>query len=118
MAKAEQLMEILKCSEAEALDIIKADEAIDKGANPFPLSADQEKASKKARAVSRAVGVYKFEKKERKADTDKRAIIQCMTEIVENLADNGTVNLTNAEREFDFIYKGKKYKVVLSAPRK
>lgn len=116
MAKVEQLMEILKCSEAEALDIIKSDEAIDKGANPFPLSADQEKASKKARTT--ATGIYTFEKKERKTDLNKRAIIQCMTEIAENLADNGTVNLTNAEREFDFIYKGKKYKVVLSAPRK
>jgi hypothetical protein len=40
-----------------------------------------------------------------------------MTEIAENLADNGTVNLANAEREFDFVYKGRKFKIVLSCPR-
>lgn len=115
MAKVEQLMEILKCSEAEALDIIKSDEAIDKGANPFPLSADQEKASKKARAVPRGVGIYKFEKKERKADTDKGKLL---ADLLDGIPYAEDVEITNPEREFLFIYNGRKFKVTLSAPRK
>jgi hypothetical protein len=115
MAKVEQLMEILKCSEAEALDIIKSDEAIDKGANPFPLSADQEKASKKARAVPRGVGIYKFEKKERKADTDKGKLI---ADLLDGIPYAEDVEITNPEREFLFTYNGRKFKVTLSAPRK
>ena len=115
MAKVEQLMEILKCSEAEALDIIKSDEAIDKGANPFPLSADQEKASKKARAVPRGVGIYKFEKKERKADTDKGKLI---ADLLNGIPYAEDVEITNPEREFLFTYNGRKFKVTLSAPRK
>jgi hypothetical protein len=113
MAKVEQLMEILKCSEAEALDIIKSDEAIDKGANPFPLSADQEKASKKARTT--ATGVYTFEKKERKADTDKAKLI---ADLLDGILYAEDVEITNPEREFLFTYNGRKFKVVLSAPRK
>lgn len=113
MAKVEQLMEILKCSEAEALDIIKSDEAIDKGANPFPLSADQEKASKKARTT--ATGVYTFEKKERKADTDKAKLI---ADLLDGIPYAEDVEITNPEREFLFTYNGRKFKVVLSAPRK
>lgn len=115
MAKVEQFMEILKCSEAEALDIIKSDEAIDKGANPFPLSADQEKASKKARAVPRGVGIYKFEKKERKADTDKGKLI---ADLLDGVPYAENVEITNPEREFLFTYNGRKFKVTLSAPRK
>lgn len=113
MAKVEQLMEILKCSEAEALDIIKTDEAIDKGANPFPLSADQEKASKKARTT--ATGVYTFEKKERKADTDKGKLI---ADLLDGIPYAENVEIINREREFLFTYKGRKFKVTLSAPRK
>ena len=115
MAKVEQLMEILKCSEAEALDIIKSDDAIDKGANPFPLSADQEKASKKARAVPRGVGVYKFDKKERKADFDKSKLI---ADLLDGIPYAEDVEITNREREFLFTYNGRKFKVTLSAPRK
>jgi hypothetical protein len=109
------LMEKLKCTESEALDIIKTDEEIEKGANPFPLSADQEKASKKARAVSRAVGVYKFDKKERKADLDKSKLI---ADLIDGIPYAENIEVTNKEREFLFTYNGKKYKVVLSAPRK
>lgn len=113
MARVEQLMEILKCSKAEALDIIKSDEAIDKGANPFPLSADQEKASKKARTT--ATGVYTFEKKERKADTDKGKLIADLLDGIPYVTD---IEITNPEREFLFTYNGRKFKVTLSAPRK
>ena len=43
MNQKEKLMKTLGISEAEALDIIKTDEQIDKGADPFPLTAEQKK---------------------------------------------------------------------------
>ena len=100
----------------EVADVIETDKRIDKGEKLFELDKELEKGAKKARSAGNCNG-YTKANREKKVDTEKRAIIQCMTEIAENLADNGTVNLTNAEREFDFIYKGRKFKIVLSCPR-
>jgi hypothetical protein len=114
----ENLMRKLNCTKAEAEDIIKSDFEIEKGANPFPLDKEQEKASKKARSVPRGVGVYKFSQPKRKADTDKRDLINQFAEMVENVADGGVVEIINPEREFLFTYNGRKFKITLSAPRK
>ena len=121
MTKAEKLqlhriMENLDCDEETAKEIMETDKRIDKGEKLFELPEELEKGAKKARSAGNCNG-YTKANREKKVDTEKRAIIQCMTEIAENLADNGTVNLTNAEREFDFIYKGRKFKIVLSCPR-
>ena len=109
-------MENLDCDEETAKEIIETDKRIDKGEKLFELPKDLAEGAKKARMAGNCNG-YTKANREKKVDNDKRAIIQCMTEIAENLADNGTVNLTNAEREFDFIYKGRKFKIVLSCPR-
>ena len=114
----ENLMRKLNCTKAEAEDIIKADFETEKGANLFPLDEEQEKASKKARSVPRGVGVYKFSQPKRKADTDKRDLINQFAEMVENVADGGVVEIINPEREFLFTYNGRKFKITLSAPRK
>ena len=106
----------LGMTEEEVADVIETDKRIDKGEKLFELDKELEKGAKKARSAGNCNG-YTKTNREKKVDTEKRAIIQCMTEIAENLADNGTVNLTNAEREFDFIYKGRKFKIVLSCPR-
>ena len=121
MTKAEKLqlhriMKNLDCDEKTAKEIMETDKRIDKGEKLFELPEELEKGAKKARSAGNCNG-YTKANREKKVDTEKRAIIQCMTEIAENLADNGTVNLTNAEREFDFIYKGRKFKIVLSCPR-
>ena len=106
----------LGLSEVEVADVLETDKRIDKGEKLFELSKELEKGAKKARISGNCNG-YTKANREKKVDTEKRAIIQCMTEIAENLADNGTVNLTNAEREFDFVYKNRKFKIVLSCPR-
>ena len=62
-------------------------------------------------------GYTKSADKEKKIDVVKRFLIQSMGEIAENLADNGTIEIANPEREFTFVYKDKKYKIVLSCPR-
>ena len=106
----------LGLNDEEIVKVIEDDEKIDKGEKLFELDKDLAEGAKKARMAGNCNG-YTKANREKKVDNDKRAIIQCMTEIAENLADNGTVNLTNAEREFDFIYKGRKFKIVLSCPR-
>ena len=105
------LMKMLDISEEEAKQMIADDEAIEKGADLFPLTAEQEKASKKARGTgSRA---YTFTKRERKPDEDKRFLIQTFASL---LADEETV-VTNPERQIDFNYNGRHFRIVLSAPR-
>lgn len=116
MTDKEKALKNLGLTNEEIADVIETDKRIDKGEKLFELDKELEKGAKKARSAGNCNG-YTKANREKKVDTEKRAIIQCMTEIAENLADNGTVNLTNAEREFDFIYKGRKFKIVLSCPR-
>lgn len=116
MTEKEKALKNLGLTDEEITDVVESDKRIDKGEKLFELSEELKKGAKKARNAGNCNG-YTKANREKKVDTEKRAIIQCMTEIAENLADNGTVNLTNAEREFDFIYKGRKFKIVLSCPR-
>ena len=110
----------LGLTEAEIADVLKTDKEIDRGANPFPLTAEQEKASKDARQADRKPTVYKLDntngKRSKKANADKQAIINALDEALCRIADQQT-EITNAEREIVFHYKGTKYKIVLSAPR-
>ena len=110
-------MRKLGMSEEEIADILEADKRIDKGEKLFELSADQKQAEKKMRQADRKPTVYDFSKRERKPNDSKRAIISALVECAENLADNGSVDVTNIEREFLFTANGVKYTVVLSAPR-
>ena len=105
------LMKTLDISEAEAKQMLADDEAIEKGADLFPLSAEQQKASKQARATG--TRVYTFTKRERKPDEDKRKLIEWL---VEWLADTNPI-ITNPERQIDFNYNGRHFRIVLSAPR-
>ena len=90
---------------------------IDKGEKLFELSKEQEKASKKARQADRKPTVYKFDnsKREKKKDAEKSEIISALVSSIENLG--GSVEITNAEREFIFHLNNVKYKIVLSKPR-
>ena len=116
MTDKEKALKNLGLTDEEIADVLETDKRIDKGEKLFELDKELEKGAKKARMSGNCNG-YTKANREKKVDIEKRAIIQCMTEIAENLADNGTVNLTNAEREFDFIYKNRKFKIVLSCPR-
>lgn len=105
---AELLIEKLECSLNEAYDVIETDKKIDGGADPYPLSNEQERAAKKARSTT--------SKKPRvtKVNDDKRYIMQT---IIDNLKEC-KVNVKNPEREIEFYYKDVRYKLVLSCPRK
>ena len=105
----------LGLSDEEIKQVLADDKRIDKGEKLFELSAEQEREAKKARNVGRAPTTYKFTKRERKPDQDKADLLNVLFSAVLPVCD--TYEITNGEREFLFTYHGKKYKVVLSAPR-
>ena len=108
-------------TDEEAKDVISADKAIDKGEKLFELTEEQKQVEKKyknthTRTVKTAYGQTQI--KECKTDTDKRMLIDALAEKLENYADGGKVNITNAEREIELVFHDRKFKIVLSAPRK
>ena len=116
------LMKTLDLTEEEAKEMLATDEAIDHGADPFPQTAEQKKASKEARSTG--ARTYTFTKRERKPDEDKRFLISALawylTTDIDQDGDNvnaDNVVITNPERQIDFIYNGRHFRIVLSAPR-
>lgn len=102
----------LGMTEEEAKQVLQDDDEIAHGADLFPLTPEQEKASAQARRAERKKDAKPRERK-RKEDAEKRELIDS---IVQNLiADN--VIVTNPERQIDFEYHGRKFRIVLSAPR-
>lgn len=99
-------------TEEEIEDMLKCDREIDRGADLFPLSAELEQGAKKARRADRTDTPKKVE---RKRDEDKLALVNAMFSAILPMCESYEV--TNAEREFLFTYKGKRYKVVMSVPR-
>ena len=115
-------MAALKCTEAEAVEIMECDKAIDRGADPFPLSAEQKQAEKKMRQADRKKPtVYKLDntngKRSKKTDTQKQLLIDVLSASLTDHTSATNLEIVNNEREFTFEFLGKKYKVVLSAPR-
>lgn len=104
-------MRILGISREEAIQLIEDDKRIDRGEKLFELPPELEKGAKKARCVASADRKKPTTKREKKVDEDKRHLINHFTVGFDN------VNVINPEREFEFFYKGKKYKLVLSVPR-
>lgn len=110
---------LLGISQEEAEQLVADDEAIDKGAKLFELSAEQEKASKKARAIGTKTTPTKpiATKRERKADNDKRCLINILASALCVEDEVTDLEVTNQEREMIFKFGGRKFKIVLSAPR-
>ena len=109
-----QAMRRMGCTEEEIADMLKCDKEIDRGANLFPLAKELEPGAKKARRADRT-DTPKTTKKERKEDTDKQTLLNALRGAVDTLCDD--VEIVNPEREFLFTFGGRKFKVVLSAPR-
>ena len=110
-----QKQALRKCGipEAEWAELEATDKRIDRGEKLFELDPELEAGAKKARQADRKPTERK--PREKKADEDKGFLLNALFSAVLPLCDSYKVE--NAEREFTFIYKGKKYKVVLSAPR-
>lgn len=95
----ERIMRGLKCSKAEAEQILADDKAIDRGERmSFDLDKEREKEAKKyARTGTRQTNGVKVERK-RKENPTKAQII---AEIAQFLTENGynSVEITNKERQ-------------------
>jgi hypothetical protein len=122
MTKAEKekqikALENLGLTAEEIAEVLADDEKIDKGAKLFELPEELKKGAKKARNAGNCNG-YTKANREKKVDTDKREIINLIAETVENITDEGTAYINHPEREIEFVKGGRKYKIVLSCPRK
>ena len=114
--KIKSLMENLGCDYETAKQVVLDDERIDKGEKLFEQTAEQKANSKKYRQGDRKPTVYVHTQRERKADADKRQLIALLCASVGEVADNEPT-VTNIERQIDFEFRGRKFRVVLSAPR-
>lgn len=117
----EQMAAKLKISVAEAAELIKFDKKIDRGEKLFELSADQKEAVKSmTRAGSKPHGTHN---RERKPDEDKRWLIQFLATALEDAdcdldTNLDNISITNLERELEFNFHGRKYRLTLACPRK
>ena len=114
--RVKEMMIALDCTEEEALEVLAMDDEIEHGADPFKLTPEQEKVSKAARSVDRKPAAQKA-KRERKADDTKRKLIADIRVLLEGLGAED-MEVTNIERQLDFKVEGRRFRVVLSAPRK
>lgn len=113
--QVEKLVNLLGCSMSEALDIIHSDYRIDKGEKLFELTPEQKKAAKTA-TITTSGKVRKKTERIKKSDNNKLSL---MNNIISNLNTCvQDINIINPEREITFMYNEKKYKLVLSVPRK
>lgn len=115
MSKQVETMRKLGMSEEEIADVLESDKRIDRGEKLFELDPELEKGAKKARQADRKPTTYNFQKRERKADNDKAELVNALFTAILPMCESYEVQ--NAEREFTFTYHGRKFKVVLSAPR-
>jgi hypothetical protein len=120
-----QAMRNIGMTEEEIADVLKADKAIDQGADLFPLAKELQAGAKKARRADRTETPKKAVR-ERKPNEDKHRLVEFLKNALENEINlsftetdyiGTTVEIINPEREFLFTYNGTKYKVVLSCPR-
>ena len=119
MPTAQEIAKRLGISEEDALQVIADDMAIDKGEKLFELTQEQKQAEKKMRSVGvRKPTVYRHDTRPRKEDTEKRRLIQSLTDFINELDCGEPAVVTNPERQIDFDFHGRKMRLVLSAPRK
>lgn len=108
------LMKTLGCTEAEAIQIIKDDEAIEKGEKLFEQTAEQKKATKQMASAGGSKHKEKA-KRERKVDADKHDL---MNGICEWFSRNPSDYTRNGDAEVTFEYLGNTYTIKLIKHRK
>lgn len=120
-AQIAKIMKELDLSREEALEMLAEDDEIERGADLHPLTAEQEEVAKKMRKADRTPTVYNWQKKrERKPNELKREIIDDLfTFLCQNWAEIAeTGNISNEERQIDFVLKDKSFSLTLTEHRK
>lgn len=118
--KVDELVDLLGCSIIEAEQIIADDEKINKNqAVDFGLSKEEEKrALKYANAKEhKKPAVYKFDKREKKADVTKEGVIQALFDF---LSKNGyeDTQILNKSKLISFKIADDVYELDLKRKRK
>jgi hypothetical protein len=111
----EKALKNLGLTDKEIADVIETDKKIDKGEKLFELPEELEKGAKKARSAGNCKGYTKPKERTKTADPDKGKLI---ADLLDGIPYAENVEIVNYEREFTFTFRDKKYKVVLSCPRK
>ena len=114
--KIKTLMESLKITREEAIQVIEDDKRIDKGEKLFELPDELKAGAKKARSTGTRK-TTSTTKREKKVNNEKKNLIEVMRSAVEDEEMTESIVVNNDEREFIFVYNGTKYKVVMSCPR-
>ena len=118
--RVEELVDLLGCSIVEAEDIILADKKIDRNeAVDFGLSKEEEKKALKYANVKeyKKPAVYKFDKREKKADTTKEGVVKA---IYDFLVENGyeDCEILNTSKLISFKIAEDTYELDLKRKRK
>ena len=117
-SQIERIMKNLRCSRAEAEEILAEDKKIDRGERvDFDLSAEEhKKAMKNANAGTRTTKEGKTARKPKENPTKESVI----TAIANFLAENGydSVEITNKTRQIGFKIDEDAYEITLIAKRK
>ena len=112
------MMKNLDITREEAIELIEEDKKIDRMKSMKEIDNDltdeQKEVVKKARRGSSGSKHKTTTKREKKKDDLKASIIADIISVLN--ADD--VNIINAEREIEFIKNDRKFKIVLSVPRK
>ena len=119
--RVEVLMTLLDCREDQAKEIIEYDKAVDKMSVKecrSDLTKEQQAVAKKYSQGDRKPTVYNFDTRKRKADDTKKGLIDLLAETIKEQDCCNALDITNAERQIDFEWGGRKLRIVLSAPRK
>ena len=112
------MMKNLDITREEAIELIEEDKKIDRMTSMKEIDNDltdeQKEVVKKARRGSSGSKHKTTTKREKKKDDLKASIIADIISVLN--ADD--VNIINAEREIEFFKNDRKFKIVLSVPRK
>ena len=124
-----KMMNTLKISREEAIDLIREDEEIDRMSMSEvdnDLTPEQKKAKKKATNTTgdKTKRSYTFTKRERKPDDVKREIIDTIAHNLdraccgEDLVSPSNIQIVKPEKEITFELFGEAYSVTLTKHRK
>ena len=120
ITRRDEIATLLGISPEEAEQVMADDKAIDRGEKLFELTQEQKQAEKKMRSagVRRKPVVPPSGPPPRKEDTDKRRIIASLADFLNEVDWGKPCEVTNPERQIEFDFHGRRFRLVLSAPRK
>ena len=109
-------------SEEQIAEMLEDDKAVDRGESlPWDMSKEEhKKAMKNANADEhKKPTVYKFDKRERKANMPKQEIINGIFQFLTEMCDFSPENVVilNKERQISFDYADEKFEITLTQKR-